>query len=176
MIDSGNGGLYYLKSLQRSDTDYILIMDKAFFPYGERSKEFLLKRSLYLCYVLKSQGAERIILACNTLSLIALPFLKLFFTEVSGVFQDFLPYLTKNSAILGSKKTIALLKTQYPDNLLIDGSRLISKIEHRLDTSEEVAEINRRIKGRENIILACTHFLGLSDNAFVIPQIKNKVK
>ena len=54
-------------------------MDKAYFPYGERSKEFLLKRALYLCSYLRDKNVDKIIFACNTLSLIVLPFIKLFF-------------------------------------------------------------------------------------------------
>ncbi len=157
-------------------TDYILIMDKAFFPYGNKSKEFLLKRSFYLCMYLQKMKVDHIVLACNTLSLITLPFLKLFFSNVSGVFQEFIPYITENSAILGSKKTIDLLKEKYPSNLLIDGSRLIGLIEHRKDYKNELVRINDIIQNKENIILACTHFLSLGDNAFVIPQIKNKIK
>ena len=46
-------------------------MDKAYFPYGNKSIEFLLKRSLYLCEYLIKNNVSEIILACNTLSLIA---------------------------------------------------------------------------------------------------------
>lgn len=173
MIDSGNGGLYYLKKLSRGNYEYILLMDKAFFPYGAKSKEFLLKRSFYLCLLLRKRGAERIILACNTLSLLALPFLKLFFNNVSGVFQEFLPYITKRSAIIGSKKTIDLLQELYPHVLLLDGGSLISKIEQGNDYTQEINRINVATRGKENLILACTHFLILPEHLFDIPVIKN---
>ena len=35
-------------------------MDKGYFPYGKKSKEFLLKRSLYLCDYLIKKGKKGI--------------------------------------------------------------------------------------------------------------------
>lgn len=173
MIDSGNGGLYYLKKMNKGNHEYILLMDKAYFPYGAKSKEFLLKRSFYLCLLLRRRGAERIVLACNTLSLLALPFLRLFFDNITGVFQEFLPYITENSVVLGSKRTIDLLRELYPHNLLLDGGSLISDIELGKDYTQEVKRINAVTRGKENLILACTHFLILPDSLFNIPVVKN---
>lgn len=150
-------------------------MDRAFFPYGEKSKEFLLKRSLYLCYYLQMHGVDNIILACNTLSLIALPFLKLFYPNISGVFQNFIPYIKEDSAIIGSKTTISVLKDSLHQQTLIDGTRLIQRIEHNLEYTHEVDEINKQIKNNSNLILACTHFLVLKKTDFIIPIIKNKI-
>jgi len=150
-------------------------MDKAFFPYGKKSKEFLLKRALYLSKYL-SVKVDKIILACNTLSLIVLPFLRLYYKNVSGVFEEFLPYINSNTAILGSKQTIRILKGIYPNNNLIDGTSLISKIENKKDYKEDIAKINKRIESNSNLILACTHFLILDDNVFAILAIKNKMK
>lgn len=150
-------------------------MDRAFFPYGEKSKEFLLKRSLYLCYFLQKQGVDRIILACNTLSLIALPFLKLFIKDISGVFQSFIPMIQQDSAIIGSRTTIAVLKKIMKSQVLIDGTGLIYKIEHNLNYENEILQINEKIKECSNLILACTHFMVLENDAFIIPSIKNKI-
>lgn len=147
-------------------------MDKAYFPYGGKSIEFLLKRTLYLCYYLNSR-VDKIVLACNTLSLIALPFLKHFFNNISGVFSYFIPYINEDSAIVGSRRTINFLKQKYPNNTLIDGTALINKLENNNDYSFEVKEINKKISNCNNLILACTHFLKLDDNLFIIKDIKN---
>lgn len=147
-------------------------MDKAYFPYGERSKEFLLKRALYLCSYLRDKNVDKIIFACNTLSLIVLPFIKLFFDNVYGVFDAFLPYIKNDSAIIGSKSTINYLKNIYPNCLLIDGSKLISAIEKKFDYSNLINDINQKIARNSNLILACTHFLEL-DADFIIDSYKN---
>lgn len=172
MIDSGIGGLYYLKKINDKNNQYILIMDKAYFPYGDKSIEFLLKRTLYLSYYLYNK-VDKIILACNTISLIALPFLRLFFDNISGVFNEFIPYINNNSAIIGSNRTITYLKNKYPNNVLLDGSNLIYKLENNMIYSKDIQEINQMIKGCSNIILACTHFLRLNDKIFIIEEIKN---
>jgi len=147
-------------------------MDKAYFPYGEKSKEFLLKRALYICSYLRSKNVEKIIFACNTLSLIVLPFIKLFFDNVYGVFDVFLPYINDNSAIIGSKSTINYLYKLYPKLLLIDGSELISKIENKEDYSQIIDDLNAKIKNRSNLMLACTHFIDINQE-FVIDVYKN---
>ena len=43
VIDSGIGGLEIVNRLSDKNK-YILIMDNAFFPYGNKRKEFLIKR------------------------------------------------------------------------------------------------------------------------------------
>ncbi len=147
-------------------------MDKAYFPYGDKSIEFLLKRTLYLSYYLYNR-VDKIILACNTISLIALPFLRLFFDNITGVFNEFIPYINKDSAIIGSNRTIKYLKNIYPNNLLINGSKLIYKLENNIIYNKDINRINKKIKNCSNIILACTHFLRLDDNIFIIKEIKN---
>ena len=171
MIDSGNGGLSYLKKINIDD--YILIMDKGYFPYGNKSIEFLLKRTLYLCDYLTKKGVVRIILACNTLSLIVLPFIKLFYNNVTGVFDKFIPYINDKTAIIGSKNTINLLKNIYPNHKLIDGSDFINCIENNKCYKKIINQINEMIKDNSNLILACTHFIELKHNDFCIPIIKN---
>lgn len=147
-------------------------MDKAYFPYGDKSIEFLLKRTLYLSYYLYNR-VDKIILACNTISLIALPFLRLFFDNITGVFNEFIPYINKDSAIIGSNRTIKYLKNIYPNNLLINGSKLIYKLENNIIYNKDINRINKKIKNCSNIILACTHFLRLDDNVFIVEEIKN---
>ncbi len=147
-------------------------MDKAYFPYGEKTKEFLLKRSFYLCLYLQHK-VDKIILACNTLSLIALPFLKQFFSNVSGIFDTFIPFINKDSVIIGSKSTIKLLSTTYPNLKYLDGTELIYRIEKNINYKNELSKINEKIKNNSNIVLACSHFLSLEKNSFCIPEIKN---
>lgn len=148
-------------------------MDKGYFPYGDKSIEFLLKRTLFLCDYLNKRGVVRIILACNTLSLITLPFIKLFYKNVTGVFDYFIPFINDKSAIMGSNNTIKILKEIYPNNNLIDGSILIEHIENNKNYDILIEKLNNNIKNNSNLILACTHFIELNEDDFIIPIIKN---
>ena len=150
-------------------------MDKAYFPYGNKSKEFLIKRTLFLCQYLYDRGVDYVILACNTLSIVALPFVKKYFPKTKGVFEEISKYINKDSAILGSKRTCKELENIYPDNLIVDGSNLIYKIENNYNYDDEIEKINKKIGRCSNIILACTHFLSIKDG-FNIKCIKNKNK
>lgn len=168
IIDSGLGGLYYTRLINKS---CILIMDTAFFPYGGKSKEFLIKRTIYLCKYLENK-CDKIILGCNTLSLIVLPFVKLIFKNISGVFDELIPYIDKRSIIIGSKLTTKLASKIYNIDF-IDGSKLIYMIENNINYEDEINRINNLIKNYDKIILACTHFLALKNNSFCIKEIKN---
>lgn len=146
-------------------------MDKAYFPYGNKSIEFLLKRSLYLCDYFIKNNVDEIILACNTLSLIALPFLRLFYSNIKGVFEDFLPYLNDKSLIICSKASLNILKEKY-NNTIINGNKLIYKIENNLDYTNLLKIIDKLSNRYSNIIFACTHFIEI-DYPFKIKYYKN---
>lgn len=149
-------------------------MDKGYFPYGKKSKEFLLKRSLYLCNYLTKKGVDEIILACNTLSIIALPFLKLFYNNIRGVFEELVPYIDKNSLIISSLATKNAL-TEILPNKIINGNKIINKIENNQDITNDLKILNQLAKNHSNIIFACTHFINI-DYPFSIPIIKNMNK
>ena len=147
-------------------------MDSAFFAYGNKTKEFLIKRSIYLIEYLKMK-CDVIILACNTLSIVVLPFLRLIYDNVYGIFDEFIPYLNSNGALIGSYNTVSYLSNKYSSILFIDGSSLISRIEKDLDIEDEINSINELIKNKDYLILACTHFLRLKDEKFITKVIKN---
>lgn len=148
-------------------------MDSAFFAYGDKTKEFLIKRSIYLIEYLKNK-CDVIILACNTLSIIALPFLKLIYNNVYGVFDELKEYIDRNSVIIGSTNTVNFLSKIYKNSLFIDGKELIKAIEDNQDIKKHISNINELIAGKKKIILACTHFLRLEENVFIIKEIRNK--
>ena len=70
LFDSGLGGLFLLKELNKKfpNQSFVYLADKMHFPYGDKTSSFL--RSLVRENVefLMSQGAERVIVACNTAS------------------------------------------------------------------------------------------------------------
>lgn len=169
IIDSGRGGLAVSKQIETPIDQYILLLDRAFFPYGEKTKEFLLKRAYYLVDILLHQHVDIIILACNTLSIVALPFLRHCFSiPILGVFDFFIPYLKEENIIIGSKHTIQYVKENYAIDC-IDGTDLIQAIEQNKDIQKQIPKIDSHNK--KMLLLACTHFLSIDPSLFPIPTI-----
>lgn len=157
IIDSGRGGLAVGNRLRDVGNEFIFLLDKSFFPYGNRSKEFLIKRAIYLCKVLINYNVDLIVVACNTLSIYAYNFLKIYFKiRIYDVFSYFVPYLNPNNTIIATKGTIAFVKEHYSVKT-IDGSDFINAIEEKEDLDKYVAKINN-IK-TNLLLLGCTHFL-----------------
>lgn len=81
VFDSGVGGLTVMNEILARILDVRLIYfgDTARVPYGNRSKEELIRFGEEIITFLVSQGAEAIVVACNTSSATALPTLREYF-------------------------------------------------------------------------------------------------
>lgn len=135
-------------------------MDKSFFPYGAKSKEFLIKRTIYLCKYLTQKGVDMIILACNTLSCMALNEVKILFkTPIIGVIDLFDFSNPTNKLFIGSTNTINYLKKQNIAIDLYDGSEIIHAIECNLDYEKLIKEKTSIFKQYSQILLGCTHLI-----------------
>jgi glutamate racemase len=68
VFDSGVGGLTVLRELlhQVPDADYLYFGDTARLPYGSKSVETVAKYAISAVEFLVHQGAERLVIACNT--------------------------------------------------------------------------------------------------------------
>jgi glutamate racemase len=75
VFDSGFGGLTVLKALLEClpDADYVYFGDTARLPYGSKSAETVAKYALGASQYLEQQGAELLVIACNTATALALP-------------------------------------------------------------------------------------------------------
>lgn len=78
MFDSGVGGLTVMKEIlaQVPEVRIVYFGDTARVPYGNRTKEELIRFGEEIITFLISQGAECIVVACNTSSATALPELR----------------------------------------------------------------------------------------------------
>lgn len=78
IFDSGVGGLTVMKEIleQLADVRIVYFGDTARVPYGNRSREELISFGEESISFLISQGAEVIVVACNTSSATALPVLR----------------------------------------------------------------------------------------------------
>ena len=74
VFDSGFGGLTVLKELVRHipHADYFYFGDTARLPYGSKSAETVARYALGACHFLEEQGAQFLVIACNTATALAL--------------------------------------------------------------------------------------------------------
>ena len=68
IFDSGLGGLTVLRELRRRmpHVDLLYVADTAHAPYGEKSPEHIVERSMHIGTHLRAMGARLIVVACNT--------------------------------------------------------------------------------------------------------------
>ena len=87
IYDSGYGGLTVLKELLKSmpQYDYVYLGDNARTPYGSRSVETICKFSEEAVDFLFKKGCSLIIIACNTVSSVALRHLQEKYLRAPGI-------------------------------------------------------------------------------------------
>jgi len=74
VFDSGFGGLTVLKALLQAipGADYAYFGDTARLPYGSKSVETVARYAVEAAHFLESQGAQMLVIACNTATALAL--------------------------------------------------------------------------------------------------------
>src|SRR5580700_1613 len=74
VFDSGFGGLTVLRALLPLQTyaNYIYLGDTARLPYGSKSQETIARYAVSSAKFLHDQGAELLVIACNTATALAL--------------------------------------------------------------------------------------------------------
>ncbi len=78
VFDSGVGGLTVLRALieRIPQADYLYFGDTARLPYGSKSASTVAQYAVEAARYLESQGAELLVIACNTATALALPEIK----------------------------------------------------------------------------------------------------
>src|SRR5580765_9010532 len=74
VFDSGFGGLTVLKALLEliPGADYVYFGDTARLPYGSKSVETVARYAVEATHFLEAQGAQFLVIACNTATALAL--------------------------------------------------------------------------------------------------------
>jgi len=195
-FDSGFGGLSVMSSVLKKipEYDYIYLGDNARTPYGNKSQELIYKYSKEAVDFLFSEGAELVVIACNTVSARALRRLQQEYLpkkypnkKVLGVVVPMVESLlelknTKICGILGTKSTIEsgvyneeLKKHKNNIKIINQPCPLLvplieeGKTKHRA-TKIFLKEYLKPLK-KENIdtvVLACTHY------NLMLKEIKNR--
>lgn len=86
VFDSGEGGLSVLKEITRllPEADYIYYSDNAHCPYGEKSPEYIQDRARAITERLLKEGADVIVVACNTATAAAISVLRSEYSDASS--------------------------------------------------------------------------------------------
>jgi glutamate racemase len=81
VYDSGVGGLSVLQALRRRlpQQPFIYVADSGHAPYGGRERDFIEARATHIARFLVGRGARALVLACNTVSVVAARRLRLHF-------------------------------------------------------------------------------------------------
>jgi glutamate racemase len=108
VFDSGVGGLTVLRALVEKvpNADYLYFGDTARLPYGSKSAATVAHYAVDAARYLQDQGAELLVIACNTATALALPEIKAAASvEVIGVIE---PGADAASAASRNKKVVVI--------------------------------------------------------------------
>lgn len=184
VFDSGVGGLSVLSELVRlmPQQDYVYVADTRYCPYGSKSLDLIQERSAILTEFLIEQGADVVVVACNTATAASVAFLR---DRYSIPFVGMEPAI-KPAAQLSKSGVVGVLATAntfkgslyhhtrdtYATHVRVVeqvGEGLVELVEQgSLDgpqTDELVGKYVRGIQheGVDVLVLGCTHYPFLTE-------------
>lgn len=179
VFDSGVGGLSVLHHIKRAlpNEHLIYVADSGHVPYGDKSHSYIEQRSLALTRFLIAQGADAIVIACNTATAAAVATLrKQFSLPIVGMEPAVKPAVAATkSGVVGVLATVGTLESarfaalleRYGDEVEIVTQGcpgLVELVElgklRDTRTRELVARYTEPLiaRGVDTLILGCTHY------------------
>ena len=179
IFDSGLGGLSVLREVNTllPAEDVLYYADSAHCPYGGRSIEFILERSVAITSYLVEHGAKLVVVACNTASSVALGRLReVFHVPIVGMVPAVKPaaIATRSGKIgvLATPRTVtgealAALIREHAHNVRVysvPAYGLVDLVEAGRTTGSEVEAALQPLiqpltaKGVDTLVLGCTHY------------------
>lgn len=175
VIDSGLGGLSVVKEVKRAlrGVPIVYLGDNARVPYGARSDKIIRRFALQLSSFLEDQGITALVVACHTISAVALDAIKAQLTvPIVDVVSPTISYVQKSGfrkmLVLGTSATVR--SNIYRRNLKplgveieqIEAPLLVSLAEYGPFAKGLIIKgLKHYLKGKqtpEALVLACTHF------------------
>lgn len=185
VFDSGVGGLSVLKVIrdQVPHAQFNYLADCAHAPYGERSMEHIIDRSLRITEHLKSRGAQTIVVACNTATAHAIDLIRQRHPEIQwvGVEPGIRPAVEMSkSGRIGVLATPATLQSKRFESLLqrfasatqvtpVPCPGLADAIEAGESQLAQTRTLIRQFckplgdAGVDTVVLGCTHYPLIAD-------------
>lgn len=181
IIDSGIGGVTIfreiLKSIPRGH--FIYYSDSTNNPYGDKTKEEILRILDNIVTKLIDMGCLVIVIACNTASSIGVSYLrekypKILFIATEPAYKMVHDYNPQGKTLvmatrgtIESEKFLELYhKYDNHNTILLSCIGLAELIENNKDVSKYLNELLGKYKDIDNVVLGCTHY----------PLIKSEIK
>lgn len=187
IYDSGLGGLSVLKELIALplDGDFLYFADSRHCPYGNKTHRFIRNRAITVSRFLQEQGADMIVVACNTATAAAITTLRgRFSIPFVGMEPAIKPaILNTRTGVIGVLATAVTFTGELYHNTLAQyasaqgevkvieqvGYGLVEAVESgNIHSEETVALLHKYIDpmleaGADHIVLGCTHYPFLTE-------------
>lgn len=184
IFDSGVGGLSVFREIRKvlPEEEYIYYSDSANCPYGEKPVEFIIDRCRKITEFLLENGAEIIVVACNTATAAAIKTLR---EEYPIRFIGMEPAIKPaaqmtRTGVVGVLATAGTLKSdkylrhkeKYASDIRIAehvGEGFVELVENGKTSGPEAeSTVQRSLEpllaaGADTIVLGCTHYPFLTD-------------
>ena len=180
VFDSGSGGLSVLKEIVRllPHEEYVYFADNAFCPYGEKTVEEIQTRAHAITDRLLAEGAQIIVVACNTATAAAIADLRASYPDIRfiGMEPAVKPAaIGTRTGVIGVLATAGTLKGskylntkgKYEDDVKIVehvGQGFVELVEAGDLDSPKAEEVVREsvtpliAECADTIVLGCTHY------------------
>lgn len=183
VYDSGVGGLSVLKALRDAlpGESFLYVADSGHAPYGDRDEEFIESRAIEIASFMVSRGAKAIVLACNTVSVVASAKLRsLHSIPIVAMEPAIKPAAShsrsKTVLVLATAKTIASPSVENLCRMFGEGVRiilqpcpgLVEQVENGKFEEDSTGILLEKYlrpglaEGADTIVLGCTHYPFLS--------------
>ncbi len=187
IFDSGVGGLAILREVAKllPRADILYLADTAAFPYGPRSTRFLKSKTEAITRSLVEKGAQLVVVACNTATVVAIRHLREVFdipfvgveppvkvaAEPAGHREPICVLLTQNTA---SGKKYADLVKKFSQGRRVEAvclPLLAQVVENGSFRNRKVAaQVVKTVKNAlgelstgAKVVLGCTHYIFLQE-------------
>lgn len=180
VFDSGVGGLSIVNIIKEElpEHEVIFINDTANMPYGDKTKEQLLKLVIPKLNMLTNMGCEVIVIACNTVTtnivnklreVVAVPIVAVepMVKTASQITKNKVITVCATPATLRSNRYLQL-KNEFAKDILVvepDCSKWSQMIEDNQIDRDEIESVIKYSKNKNSdvVVLACTHYHWIED-------------
>lgn len=174
IFDSGLGGINVLARLLEKypNNEYIYFGDTKNLPYGDKTKEELMKLASDAIEFLLTKNVDIIIIACGTISSNCYQELKNKYNiPIYDIISPTIEYLNnceyKNIGVIGTKRTIESKVFNIPNKniLMLATPSFVPIIENNLvkDKEQDILKELEIFKSSDILVLGCTHYPSLKE-------------
>jgi glutamate racemase len=199
IFDSGLGGLSVLRHIQEQlpNESLCYFADSGFAPYGDKTEEEIIERTLFAAHYLLQLGVKAIVVACNTATAVTIKLIRAHYPDLIlvGVEPGLKPAasLSKTGCIgvLATSRTLASNKYQQlcekiQQNMNV---RFINQACPGLVTQIELGELESETTLKllnnylqpifaeevDTIVLGCTHYPFIEESIKLIASKESKL-